>query len=102
MGSKRIHFSPVLIEAIRRADDGANVDRLPSEPRRHRCEGVVSEEKDKGERPRMGEGGSVCRAAALISSSCVALHVRIWRMLPHIRVLDDLGECVIAIHVRRW
>ena len=43
---------------------------------------VVSEEKDKGERPRMGEGGSVCRAAALrppraagllISSSCVAL-----------------------------
>ena len=73
--------------------------RLPSEPRRHRCEVVVSEEKDKGERPRMGEGGSVCRAAALISSSCVALHVRIWRMLPHIRVLDDLGECVIAIHV---
>ena len=27
LGSKRIHFSPVLIEAIRRADDGANVDR---------------------------------------------------------------------------
>ena len=56
--------------------------RLPSEPRRHRCEVVVSEEKDKGERPRMGEGRSVCRAAALrppraagllISSSCVAL-----------------------------